>query len=413
MKKIYFLIFADHLKSKVFSLHRGNPGVGGTQFTSIRLALLLAETCPEWKIVLVNSNKISLENSSLNVVQQISKNSTNFFNSIDINHDDLIIASTSTLKTVDIKCLQNFEGNLVCWSRHPFDKDANVLASKVKFKGVVCVGTYQFYSNTNITKDVFYIQNPFILPNLTKIEKKLKPKNREIDIVYMGALIPGKGFLEVAKSWHSLKALVPRVKLHVIGSTATYGEKSESHLIPTKPDFAEKILGFIPEEDIHSGKVIFYGNLGEEKFEIIQKCDLAILNPTGNTEAFPASPLECMACGIPVIASDDYGMSDCMRFFPELVIKGNKDIPKKVEWLISDPLRYQELQQRSVAVAKWFDSQADQIITRWVRLIEAIISDKNSEVDLSPILPFYGSRIKMFYRKRLRAYVNKIRGLSG
>ena len=408
--KVYIPIFAYNVESKVFSLNRGNPGVGGTQFTSIRLALLLAETRSDWEIILANSTEINLEDAPFNIAQQIFSEPTAFFNSLENCYGDLVIATTSVLNKVNVKCLQKLNNNIVCWSRHPFDKSAKSLFSKIKFKGVVCVGVYQFYSNTNITNDIFYIQNLFIFPELKKSEKLSEIKNKEVNIVYMGALIPAKGFLEVAKSWQSLKSLFPRVRLHVIGSTATYGKKLESTLIPTTSDFVEKILEFIPEEDIQNGEVAFYGNLGEEKFEIIQNCDVAILNPTGATEAFPASPLECMACGIPVIASNNYGMSDCMRFFPELVVHGHKDIAKRVKWLISDPLRYKELQQRSIAVAKWFDSQTDQIVTRWIRLISSITSNSQENIDLLPIMPFHGSRTRIIYLKYLSPIVRVLKG---
>ncbi|BAU43991.1 glycosyltransferase [Leptolyngbya sp. O-77] len=142
--------------------------------------------------------------------------------------------------------------------------------------------------------------------------------------------------------------------------------------------------------------------MGEEKFDIIQKCDLAILNPTGYTEAFPASPLECMACGVPVIASDDHGMSDCMRFFPELVLRSPQDIVHRVEWLVADPLRYLEIQHRAIAIAQWFHLQRAVILTRWIRLLEAILDSTDTKLDLAPMLPFYGSRRKLMIRRDIR-----------
>lgn len=410
MTRIYIPIFADHLGSKTFSLNQGNPGVGGTQFTSIRLALLLANACPDWKIILVNVDNISLEDQYPNIIQKMSDSPEAFFQELRTYRDDIIIATVSILKKVNTRKLKKLEDNIVCWSRHPFDKSVKELNSKIKFKGVVCVGTYQFYSNTNIAKEVFYIQNPFIFPKVAKTNKFITFENKEINIVYVGALVPAKGFLEVAKSWQSLKLISPDVKLHVVGSTNTYGKEPESNLIPTTSDFAKKILRFIPEEDIKKGKVIFYGNLGEDKFQVIQTCDMAILNPTGVTEAFPASPLECMACGVPVIASNNYGMSDCMRFFPELVVHSHKDIAKRVKWLISDPLRYKELQQRSIAVAKWFDSQTDQIVTRWIRLISSITSNSQENIDLLPIMPFHGSRTRIIYLKYLSPIVRVLKG---
>ena len=39
----------------------------------------------------------------------------------------------------------------------------------------------------------------------------------------------------------------------------------------------------------------------------MKECDIAIFNPRGHGEAFPASILEWMSLSIPVISSLDYG----------------------------------------------------------------------------------------------------------
>ena len=410
IKKIYIPIFSDSVRAKTFSLYRGNPGAGGTQFTSIRFALALADERPDWKIVLVNNFEIQLENPPQGIEQAIFQEPSDFFNGFTCESSEVIVATAAILKRIALNTLKRIENHLVCWSRHPFDMAIKKLAKQVRLRGIVCVGTYQFYSNINANAKVHHIQNIFILPDLENREQDPKLNKQKINVVYLGALIPAKGFLEVAKSWQQLKARFPGTTLHVIGSAATHGLKFDSKLIPTSAEFAESILSLIPEDDIKDGKVIFHGNLGEEKFEVIQKCDLAILNPKGYTEAFPASPLECMACGVPVIASDDYGMSDAMRFFPELVVDGHKNIPEKVELIVSDPLRYRELQQRSLSVAKWFSLQNDLIITRWIRLLESVTgSDTGKDTTLLPTMPFYGSRSKLFFRQYIRGKLNGIK----
>ena len=410
-KKIYIPIFSDSVRSKTFSLNRGNPGAGGTQFTSIRFALALAAERPDWQVVLVNNTKIQLEHAPLGIEQEIFQDPSEFFNDFTCDRSGVIVATAAILKRIDLAILKRIEGHILCWSRHPFDLSIRKLTKQVKFKGIVCVGTYQFYSNRNVKANVHHIQNIFILPTLDNRNDDFKLDSQSLQIVYLGALIPAKGFLEVAKSWQALKTRFPGVTLHVIGSAATHGLRFDSELIPASTEFAAGILHFIPKSDIEGGNVIFHGNLGEEKFDIIRKCDLAILNPKGYTEAFPASPLECMACGTPVIASDDYGMSDAMRFFPELVINGHKNILKKVEWVVEDPLRYRELQQRSLSVARWFSLQTDLIITRWIRLLESVSrSDVNhQDMILPPTMPFYGSRIQLFVRQYIRGKLNVVR----
>jgi len=400
--KVYILLSSknENIGLKKFSIGGMNPGVGGTELTVIRLALKLSTISPNWEIILVNNSIVDIVDSPSNLKQTCFDTPQDFFQYLTPGSPSVIVATVSVLKNVPIFLLQQSSQCLIAWSHHPFDRDLKSMATLVKFRAIVCSGVYQYYSNLVSDFRLLHIQDMFILPTPINNNEKKPLDENQVNIVYLGALIPAKGFLEVAKTWEKLKEKFPKIRIHVIGSSATYGNESESKLVPTDLDYATKILKFIPEEDIYDGNVIFYGNLGVEKFNIIEKCDLAILNPTGQSESFPASPLEIMALGVPVIASDDYGMSDCMRYFPELKINGFQDIPNKVEYLVQDPLRYQELQQRSVAVAQWFSSQNAQIIIRWLRLLDDVFENEN--LQLPPVAPFYGSRLKLWFRRDIR-----------
>ena len=409
MRKLYIPIFSNSIQAKKFSISLGNPGVGGTEFTSIILALTLASAQLNWKIVLVHSQEIILEDPPPTLSQEIFSDISAFLSSLQDSQFNIVIVPALILIRVQTALLKKFEHQIICWSHHPFDVETQILNSKIDFRGIVCVGTYQFYSNTNLKSKIYHIQNIFPLPDLTISRDSRILDKRQINIVFLGALTLGKGFSEIAKSWQELKRRFPGVKLHVIGSSETYGWRVENNLVPTSKQYARKILRYIPVEDIHQGHVVFYGNLGVEKWDIITQCDLAILNPTGKTEAFPASILECMACGTPVIASDDYGMSDVMRFFPELTINGHKNILEKVEWLVSDLLRYREMQQRSKVVAQWFSSQRDTILARWTKLLEVVSSTESNsneteELELLPTLSFCNSRITLFLRQLCQGY---------
>ena len=68
--------------------------------------------------------------------------------------------------------------------------------------------------------------------------------------------------------------------------------------------------------------VNFLGLISEsEKDKVLKESDIALLNPTGKSEAAPASPLECYCYGIPVIAGGDFGAFDNMKDFSELDLK--------------------------------------------------------------------------------------------
>lgn len=405
--RIFIPIFSDSTKGKYFSSHEGNPGIGGTEYNAIILAIYLAKQCPEWLIVLANRTEILLEESLDNLTQEIFENESSFLECIQLDINTLLILTPSFANRVNLRLLQKFENRYICWSHHPFDSKAEKITAKVKASCVVCVGTYQYYSNKRLSPNVHHIQNIFIPPIGSFQDTYRTIDKKKLNIVHLGALIPGKGFLEIAKSWIDLKTSFPEVTLHVIGSSNTYGGKTEHDLIPTSLDYAKQILEYIPKEDIYSGKIIFYGNLGKEKFEIMKKCDLAIQNPTGATEAFPASPLECMSLGVPVIASGDYGMSDCMRFFPELTLVSRNNILSKVYYLTSDSLRYNEICKRSSVVSLWFSSQNNLMILRWINLIKVLAEKNHRDLRLSPVMPFHGSRIKMIARRDVKPVFSK------
>jgi len=271
---------------------------------------------------------------------------------------------------------------------------------QVKPAAIVHVGSYQYFSNKLFYHSNWHIQNPFNIQS-DNVLKELPSSGSPIRIIYLGALLRVKGFGHLVRHWKRLKLSIPNIELHVIGSSATYGKKPKHELIPCDRNFAEEVLSFIPVEDIKSGSVVFHGNLGEEKFELMRSAHLAILNPTGASEAFPASPLECMGCGLPVIASGDYGMSDSMRFFPELTLQNPDQIPSLVAWLLSDRYRYMELSARAIAVSGWFDSQTDVVLVRWRQLFDLVNSQVEGKIlnNNPPIESFYGSMYKLRQRQ--------------
>lgn len=398
--KIYFPLFARNLSQKIFSSYGQNPGVGGTQFCTIVLAAQLAHKYPDLDIVLVNYSEVNVADRPANFGVTISPDLDEFLAKIrHLPKNHFIVLTASLLlrsKKFDVLRLAN---NIIGWFHHPFQYSTELKQRPVSAR--VHVGAYQFYSNSFFYSSNWHIQNLFRV-NTVDSYPNFPLSTEPIRVIYLGALIKPKGFGLIAGHWLQLKALFPSIELHVIGSSETYGRLPEHKFIPCDKSFANEILSLIPEDDIHMGRVVFHGNLGAEKFEIMRSAHLAILNPSGATEAFPASPLECMACGLPVIASDDYGMSDSMRFFPELLLRSPAEIPARISFLLADRHQYEELSARSIAVARWFDSQTDIILSRWRRLFD--LAARRGGGGLSncpPLEPLYGSLVKLRVRQAL------------
>jgi len=391
-------VFSDNVSGKSFTVTGQNPGVGGTQYVSIILSLLLARRFSNIQFRLVNHIEISLPDAPANLVVQLASNINEFLRCLEPSATNfVIILQEGLLQSAEFQLIKSLRQQIIAWIHHPFQ--FNPLLRELRLLANVHVGGYQYFSNAFFYKNNCQINNPFFFPDIPR--GRLAPDiDSKIRVIYLGALIKVKGFGYLARQWSSLKKLLPDVELHVIGSSATYGKLPEHAVIPCDSDFAEEILKHIPLEDIDKGRVVFHGNLGKEKFEIINSGHVAILNPTGASEAFPASPLECMACGLPVIASDDYGMSDSMRYFPELILRSPDDIPGRVLFLLSDRYRYEELSARSVAVATWFNSQTDLILARWRHLFDLVLNRRCMCIsDWHPLGSFYGSLYKLRIRQ--------------
>ena len=386
--KIAFLLFAENLSNHRFKLGETNPGVGGTQFTTIQLAFRLALAHPDWTIVLINPTPVTVENAPDNLVVEIHASSSAFFAHTQPDAFDAIVATVHSTRKVELAPLRRFASRLVAWSRHPYDDRLRLLDRTVEFAAVVSVGRYQYYSNSGLRSPSYFIQNVFCPPLLAETPRTLtdSPAN-PIHLVHLGALVRGKGFEHIASIWPTIRARHPGACLHVIGSGSLYRDNQHHSLIPARPDFANRILTHIPEDDIQSGRVTFHGALGREKFDIIRNCHIALQNPTGETEAFPASTLECMSLGLPVIGSADFGMWDSMRYFPELQIRSPSDIPERVDWLVADPHRYRQVSDRAIDVARECLLSTDEILNRWEQLLKAIQAKNTSSFRLPPPTP--------------------------
>ena len=416
MTKVYFSLFAQNIIGKTFSDDGINPGVGGTQFVTIMLALSLARQRPDYEIFLLNQSAVNIEKCPKNLDQ---------LDYLSL-HDALqggILSSSDSIMICQMGALNSNLSDeqisrIVPWIHHPFHKAPDLL--RLRFPVFVSVGDYQYHSNKLLYRPHWHISNLFFLPSFCKRKanvRQLPSSNQPLKLVYMGALSHGKGFHHLSRQWREIVAAFPNAELHVIGGSETHGVESQDPIIPTTKVYADLIRSHIPDNDLQTGRVTFHGNLGKEKTDIIKNSHVAILNPTGRTEAFPATPLECMSMGVPVIASDDFGMADAMRYFPELSLKSPFEIVDKLKWLTENSQRYEEMSNRSISVAHGFANRTPETLLRWQQIIDKIVSGDQRIESNPPHLSLHGSKILMAFRHAknilkigLKSLKNKARG---
>ncbi|KGG02878.1 CpsL [Prochlorococcus marinus str. MIT 9321] len=355
-----------------------NPGFGGTTYSAIRLAFELHQKYQleesDIKVSLITKN---FDEKNFNGMEVIN------FNQLENYFCDIFLISGDIF---DFLLKQNIRLNtkrLIAWIHHPFDYD-KINKSKKLNAEIVSVGKSQFISNYFIAGNHNHIENLFCARRIRKsaIFDKLINQNKKnrlndfknnITFGYMGALVPSKGFHQIARYWRDIldlcyaRDLQPR--LEVIGGTNLYGFDENHSKIPTTLEYGNLIEKMIGKEI--DSTVFFHGTLDQKRYKLMSRCDIAIVNPEGYGEAFPASILEWMSLSIPVIGSQNYGCYDAMRFNYPLTIKSNKEIVKKIKFFLNlNTLEKENLKDLSYNIANYFSSKQEYIVNKWILLFK-------------------------------------------
>jgi len=339
---------------------------------TVLLASRLARAKPEWTIYLVNYSPINVLNASQNLKQVSFASLEHFCRTLSSPAEtgSRAIITALLLETCKLAELKLISNRVFCWLHHPFHFKHKL--QQADFLGYINQGSYQHSSNCRYYPRCIIIQNIFSSANKADLENCIETgPDFPLRLVHLGALVPDKGLLHIAKQWKRIKKAFPNAQLNVIGSALTYNSWHDVHeLVPAKPSYANQILKYIPESDIAEGHCKFHGNLGLEKNEIIESSHLALQNPTGIRESFGAATFECMGLGTPVIASGDYGMHEAMQYFPSLALQRTSQLVGVIREACSDTYQYKELQWRSIAVAKMFSLNSEAATWKWVRLLQ-------------------------------------------
>jgi glycosyltransferase involved in cell wall biosynthesis len=135
-----------------------------------------------------------------------------------------------------------------------------------------------------------------VIPNGVETERFKpisRPANAKVKLLFIGRLIPRKGFQRVIRALPKVREVVnKKFEIEVVGTGVARGELDE---------MAEK-LGV-------SDLIKYVGTVPYEKLEAsYQYADIFIL--TSLSEGMPSVILEAMGCGLPIIASDVGGNNE-------------------------------------------------------------------------------------------------------
>ena len=351
----------------------GNPGCGGTEFLFAALPHYLDKLSDAFQPVLLANHVAMLPENvchiqaadAIDAVRQAKKNGCDIFVYRPRRHTEQAL-----LDEIDA-----LEINTVAWAHiTPLGEHLRVMAQTQYLKALVCVEHEQhdLARDSVIWQKLTYIVNGF---DLDGFRLSAPPPKENGLVVYLGALVPQKGFHLLAKAWPKVLERCPDAKLAVIGTGALYDDGAklgpwgvadsryeEHYILPHLADSEGKPLS----------SVSFLGRLGAKKKEVLYRAMVGVPNPGGQTENCPGSALEFQATGTAVVSGAFYGLLDTVRDGQTgLLGKREEDLVDNICRLLESPERAYELGKSGIRfIEERYNYSA--VVISWSELFDRI-----------------------------------------
>lgn len=384
---------------------KGNPGIGGTEFTTLATAYYLTKYYPEKVEVLLLANRTEYFPPSLNVC-----NADNLVEAAVKSENegcDIFIFKSQHISHPIYEQLKKTKVKVIVRSNnYPDIYSLNKIASLSQIKAHVCVGQEQLdmLRDHRIFVKSVRIFNPFNPYNFIPQSNIAKKGNT---VVFLGNIIPEKGFHYLAKAWPSVLKKRPDAKLIVIGNGKLYDQNNKlGRWGVAEESYESYIRSFLSDE---RGEIIdsvcFVGLLGEEKIGILQNADVGVVNPSGLTETFCSSAVEIQACGTPVISAAKGGLLDTVEHGKTgLLITNEKNLSKSIIYLLNNPVMAHNLGKNGINFVKdKFDVTLN--AKQWLELFIDIMNNKLPEPQPIKQNYFYNAK---FVREGMRIAKEKV-----
>lgn len=346
-----------------------NPGVGGSEFHALQLALIFMEN--KFKVNLMVEGIAPEMPSEIRLVNCKEAESL---------RDVILVTSVAAVVKHDLELFQSTRTVLV--SHHPHDGFLSMAIKRLPLlSGVVNVGRYQFFSNRRRGIRSVWLPtfSPMVVsrnPELGKSTDYTPGQNlfeHHSRIGHISSLHASKGFHVALAGFlrHLSESRLEHVRFRVIGGSELYGDKSQtSSPIPvTEPSMTKirKVLNRF--DDLGKSSVDFLGVMKSGIPEEVSTWLLAIQNPLGFAEADPMSVQDCLAQSVPFIGSSLFGMYDYSTIFPELNAHTSRQVQKKLRFYLSHPELHATFRTRAMEAAADLSSRRVATEKLWVALI--------------------------------------------
>jgi len=339
---------------RISSEESHNPGMGGSEFHSILLALELSKT---------------------------------FSTVLWVRGGSLVCDGLETLSDLDpedsFKIQISFTGHalvsvpgeprLIAISHHPFDGEIRHLPRRTA--AIANVGRYQLKTNETqasrkgITQHWLPVFYPPAVPNPPEITLE-----EPFTVGHLSSLHPSKGFHEALKGWmiFARKALSTS-KLEVVGGMSLYGTKESHELLPSGREYGDRLIKIMGGK-VHPS-VKFLGLISGDVSTEIRKWTVAVLNPKAIGESENVSMKDCWRQGVPVISGNYFGHRDYMMDFPELIAGSPRKIARVLNRVSKDPQLLFELRHRCLERYKGLANLGSLSRVEWRGLVHSLLTN--------------------------------------
>lgn len=424
MKFVFYLPNSGYHDIDYSRLEQGNPGLGGTEYIIIITTLLLSRKIKKQSLDKTFKLIVAATNTQIEIPELPLHKVSGIIDTLEFNSDYIFFKYEKNMYLELTKALNekrrqdaNVKTKIIVWAHNLIDrKERNIIDKDENVSIVLCVSKEQMnlYRDHHLFLKSTYIYNGIPLNFLKEIKGSLLPfLQRPYEVTSIGSIDYYKGFHLIAKAWKKVLEAIPEAKLNVIGTgnlydrnlkLGKYGIAEESYENSFIPYLTEKYIdtdGQEKERILPSVK--FWGLMGIEKNEVLNKTRVGVPNPMGK-ESFCLVALEMQAMGA-LVTTKNYGGFRNTVFKTGLLYQDSKDLARNIiELLRASDNQIDECYQ-------WMEQNFayEKVVEDWMSFLKQL--NNNSLVLGEKKLPY--SENHTDYLDTMREMNRKIKSIIG
>ena len=308
MKVGFYFDTRNYRQTDCSHITEGNPGLGGSEFEILLVSYLLSQRDNGLEVWLLTSTEMHVPHQRTAVVGD-----SQGFCDYCREHGIQTAVIKQGLWDKGTRAVFDRSGlSIVLWDHNGMsDRRLTAACRAPHIRRIVCCGRemLDLYCDHPAALKSTYAYNIFPIKPAEWYRERISDGDNH-NVVYMGSVIPPKGFHLLAKAWKRVVAKVPDAQLYVIGSGKLYNRNTElGRYGIAEKSYEDRFMPYLLDSD---GQLLpsvhFMGVMGVEKFDMMGRCKVGVPNPTGVSETFCLCGIEMqlMGCGIVTVRHPAY-----------------------------------------------------------------------------------------------------------